>query len=114
MRPKTIINFLFWGIIAGFFYGVIQAIVHIHSHLYFSQKMYRLIIYSFVSHLNKGILFGLLLAAAIIILNILGSLFLRVLLTPLFEFKAKKKKKLMPLFKKFLFIMIIAWALYVF
>ena len=114
MRLKTMLNFLYWGVIAGFLYGVITAIIHIHSHLYISQKMYRLIIYSFVSYLNKGILYGLLLFTAIIILSLMGSFFSKVILTPLFEFKARKKKKLMPVFKKFLFILIIAWALYVF
>jgi len=108
------LNFLYWGVMAGFLYGVITAIIHIHSHLYISQKMYRLIIYSFVSYLNKGILYGLLLFTAIIISGLMGNFFFKIILTPLFEFKAKKKKKLMPLFKKILFILIIAWALYVF
>jgi arylsulfatase A-like enzyme len=114
MRPKTMLNFLYWGVMAGFLYGVITAIIHIHSHLYISQKMYRLIIYSFVSYLNKGILYGLLLFTAIILSGLMGNFFFKVILTPLFEFKAKKKKKLMPLLKKILFILIIAWALYVF
>ena len=108
------LNIVYWGVAAGFLYGFITAIIHIQSHLYISQKMYRLIIYSLVSHLNKGVLFGLLLATAIISLYLVGSFFSRVILTPLFEFKAKKKKKLMPVIKKFLFILIIGWALYVF
>ncbi|MBA7658423.1 hypothetical protein ES703_66374 [subsurface metagenome] len=113
MRPKTMLNLLFWGIIAGSLYGVITAIIHIDSHLYFSQEMYRLVLYSFVSHLNKGILLGILISVAIIILGFVGSHFSKVVLTSLFEFRAKKKKKLMPLFKKFLFILIMAWALYI-
>lgn len=113
MRPKTMLNLLFWGIIAGSLYGVITAIIHIDSHLYFSQEMYRLVLYSLVSHLNKGILLGILISVTIIIFKFGGSFFSKIILNPLFEFRAKKKKKLMPLFKKFLFILIMAWALYI-
>ena len=113
MRPKTMLNLLFWGIIAGSLYGVITAIIHIASHLYFSQEMYRLVLYSFVSHLNKGILLGILILVVIIILGFVGSHFYKFVLTSLFEFRVKKKTKLMPLFEKFLFILLIAWALYI-
>lgn len=108
------LNIFYWGVGAGFLYGIITSIIHIQSHLYIPQKMYRLIFYSFVSHLNRGVLFGLLLAVTVIIVKLLGNLFSRVILTPLFEFKATKKKKLTPVFKKFLFVLIIGWALYVF
>lgn len=105
---------MYLGVIVGFFYGVITSIIHIHSHLYLSQKMYRLALYSSVSHLNKGVLYGLLLFAAILVLSLTGSFFFKGILASLFEFKITKKKMLMPLFKKILFILIIAWALYVF
>ena len=114
MRLKAIFNVMYLGVIAGFFYGFITSIIHIHSHLYLSQKMYRLALYSSVSHLNKGILYGLLLFAAILVLSLTGSFFFKDILASLFEFKITKKKMLMPLFKKILFILIIAWALYVF
>ena len=114
MRLKAVFNVIYLGVIAGFIYGVIASIIHIHSHLYLSQKMYRLTFYSFVSHLNKGVLYGLLLSAVLLILSIMGSFFFKGILIFLFEFKISKKKMLMPLFRKFLFILIIAWALYVF
>ena len=114
MRLKAVFNVIYLGVIAGFFYGVITSIIHVHSHLYLSQKMNRLAFYSFVSHLNKGILYGLFLSAALIALSLIGSFFIKGILASLFEFKISKKKMLMPLFKKILFILIIAWALYVF
>jgi arylsulfatase A-like enzyme len=113
MRLKAISNVFYLGVIAGFFYGGIASIIHIHSHLYLSQKMYRLALYSFVSHINKGVLYGLLLFAAILVLSLAGSFFFKSILTPLFEFKILKKKMFMPLFKKFLFFLVIAWALYI-
>jgi arylsulfatase A-like enzyme len=114
MRLKKMLHIFYWGVGAGFLYGVITAFFHIQSQFYVSQRMYRLIVHSFVSHLNRGILYGLLLAIAIISLNLLGRFFSRFILNPVFEFKAIKKKKLTPAFKKFLFVLIIGWALYVF
>ncbi len=113
MRLKAILNVIYLGVIAGFFYGVIASVIHVHSHLYLSQKMVRLAFYSFISHLNKGALYGLLLSAAIVVLSVVGNFIFKNFLTSLFEFKISKKKMLMPFFKKFLFILIIAWALYI-
>ncbi len=114
MRLKAIFNVIYAGVIIGFFYGVVTSFIHIHSHLYFSQKMYRLAFYYFVSHLNKGVLYGLLLSAAILVLSLMGSFFFKRILASLFEFKISKKKMLMPLLKKILFILTIAWALFIF
>ncbi len=113
MRLKAIFNVIYLGVIIGFFYGIIASVIHIHSHLYLSQKMYRLAFYSFVSHLNKGVLYGLFLSAAILVLGLIWNFFFKGILTSLFEFKISKKKMLMPFFKKFLFILIIGWALYI-
>jgi len=113
VRPKTIINLFCWGVIFGFIYGVVAAIIHIQSNLYVSQKMYRLIFYSFVTDLNRGIRIGVVIAATLIILRLGGSFFSKAILASLYEFKVTKKRRLVPLFKKLLFILIIAWALYV-
>jgi len=87
MRPKTIINLFCWGVIFGFIYGVVAAIIHIQSNLYVSQKMYRLIFYSFVTDLNRGIRIGVVIAATLIILRLGGSFFSKAILASLFEFK---------------------------
>jgi arylsulfatase A-like enzyme len=102
---------MYLGVIIGFIYGLITAVIFIDSHLYLSQKMYRLATYSFIAQINKGILFGILISAAVIIFRFGGSFFSKIIFNPLFEFRVKKKKKLMKLLKKILFILIIAWAL---
>ena len=107
------ISFFCWAVISGFIYGFFAALIHIQSNLYVSQKMYRLIIYSFVSDLNRGIIIGVITAAGVIILGLAGSFFSQKILASLFEIKITKKRKFIPLFKKVIFILVIAWAIYV-
>ncbi len=113
MRLKTILTLFCWAVIFGFIYGIVAGLIHIQSNLYLSQKMYRLIIFSFVTSLNRGILIGVVIAAALIALTWGGIFFSKAILASLFELKITKKRKLAPLFKKILFVLIIAWALYI-
>jgi len=99
------------GISTGFIFGLIKAICLIYSNKYFHYRLHRLILFNLTGNINRGILYGLILAI-IFTLAIKVTYFVRKkLFSTFFEVKVIKKKKLTPLLKVSSFVIIFAYLL---
>ncbi|NIO48687.1 MAG: sulfatase-like hydrolase/transferase [Candidatus Aminicenantes bacterium] len=111
MKLKSLIRVLIFGISVGFIFGAVRAIQTIFSQRYFRYDLHRLILLELTENINRGIVYSLI----IVIFSFLSikaiSLFWRKLLSPFFEVRLIKKKKLTPLLKVSSFVILFAYML---
>jgi arylsulfatase A-like enzyme len=106
---KRLAGILKFGISVGFIFGLVKAVLLIHSNRYLSYGLYRLILFDLTDNINRGILYGLI-AVVIAVLAIKAADIIRKkLFSAFFEVKVIKKKRLAPLFKVTSLVIIFAY-----
>jgi len=111
MKLKGVIRVMIFGISVGFIFGLVKAICLIFSHKYLYYKLDRLILFNLTDNINRGILYGLIIAITFT-LSIKGTYFIwKKFFSTYFEVKVIKKKKFAPLLKGSSFVIIFAYLL---
>jgi len=110
MKLKKLLIFLIYGVQIGFILGLVRAIKIISSQNYFSYKLHRLIFFSLIDSINRGIIYSLITIVLLILLIKIIIFIWTKLFSPFFEFKITRKKNLTPLIKGFYFgILLTYW-----
>jgi len=111
MKLKSPLKISILGILAGFIFGLIKSLDIIFSNAYFHYKLYRLILFELSAGINKGVLYGLVIAISFCLL-LAGLLFIwRKFISPFIEIKIIRKNKLTPLFKEIFSLFIFAYLI---
>ncbi len=87
------------GFSAGIVYGLVTAIVAIHSHEYMAQKMYRLALYTSTGAVNRGVLLGLIAASSFIGLWFLKRIIMINVIGTQIDVRITNKKDMRPVLK---------------
>jgi len=111
MNLKNIYAYLRWGLITGCLFGLIRWIIVIRSHEYWHQKMFHLVFLNFITNINYGILFGLILFLFMYFILKKLPLFLKNIFSPLFEIKVTIHKKFSRFLKILFFCVVLLYSL---
>ncbi len=99
------------GISIGLIAGLVRAIFLIFSHQYFAYRLHRLTLLNLTDGINRGIIYGLIIAVIVTLATEAAYFIRKKLLSAFFEIKFIKKKKLTPLLKGISFVIIFAYLL---
>jgi len=94
MKLKKLLIFLIYGVQIGFILGLVRAIKIISSQNYFSYKLHRLIFFSLIDSINRGIIYSLITIVLLILLIKIIIFIWTKLFSPFFEFKITRKKRI--------------------
>ena len=111
MKLKSTLKVMIWGTSIGFIFGLVKAICLISSHNYFHYRLHHLILFKLTENINRGIIYGFIIAISFTLLIKATSFIRKKLFLPFFELRLIKKKKLTPLLKGFSFGIIFTYLL---
>jgi arylsulfatase A-like enzyme len=103
---------MIFGISVGFIFGLVKAVLLICSNKYFYYRLHRLILFNLTDDINRGIIYGLIIAVIFILAIKVAYLIRKKLLSAFFEVKVIKKRNLTPLLKVPALVILFAYLLF--
>ena len=105
------LNILTLGTCTGFIFGLGKALGIISSNKYFHYELHRLILFELTDGINKGMLYGLVIAISLCLLLTALLFIWQKIISKFFEIRIIKKNKLAPLIKGAFSLLLFAYLI---